>query len=57
MEVSPAGEPTALEWVLGPYKSICGIVVKDHVSINYRLWTGKRGDPHVVPDLIKNDIL
>ena len=57
IEVSPAGEPTAPKRVLRPYKSVCGIVVKDHVPITYRLWTGERGDPHMVPDSIKNDIL
>ena len=56
-EVSPAGEPTAPERVLGPYKSVCGIAVKDHMPITYRLWTGERGYSHVVPDSIKNDIL
>jgi hypothetical protein len=56
-EVSPSGVPTAPERVLGSYKSVCGIAVKDNVPISYRLWTGERGDPHVVPDSIKNDIL
>ena len=56
-EVSLAGEPTAPDRVLGPYKSICGIAVKDHMPISYRLWTGEQDNPHVVPDSIKNDIL
>ena len=56
-EVSPAGEPIAPKRVLGPYKLVYGIAVKDHMPISYRLWTGERGDPHVVPDSIKNDIL
>ena len=56
-EVSPVGEPTASERVLGPYKSVYGIVVKDHVPISYRLWTDEWSDLHVVLDSIKNDIL
>ena len=56
-EVSPAGEPTAPERVLGPYKSVYGIAIKDHVPISYRLWIGERGDPHMVPNSIKNDTL
>ena len=55
-EVSSTGEPTTPERVLGPYKSVCGITIKDHVPITYILWTGERGDPHMVPDSI-NDIL
>ena len=57
MEVSPAGEPIPPERVLGPYKSVYDIVIKDRMPTSYRLWTGERGDPQVIPDLIKNDIL
>ena len=56
-EVSPAGEPTAPDRVLGPFKTVCGIAVKDFVPISYRFWTGAQGDPHVVPNSIKNDLL
>ena len=37
MEVSPGGEPTAPERVLGPYKSVSRIAVMDHVPISYRI--------------------
>ena len=56
-QVSPVGEPTTPQRVLGPYKSVYGIAVKDHVPVSYRLWTGEQGDQHVVPDSIKNNIL
>jgi hypothetical protein len=57
IKVSPVGEPTAPERVLGPYKLVYGIAVKDHVPISYILWTGERGDMYMVPNSIKNDIL
>jgi hypothetical protein len=36
------------------YVSQCGAIVRDNVLINYRAWKGKAGNPHMVPDSVKN---
>jgi hypothetical protein len=36
------------------FVSQCGAIVRDNVPIKYRKQKGKPSNPHVVPDLVKD---
>ena len=53
-EVDSAGEPVKPLQILGPFKTACGCLVRDHVAITYRTWRGIQGDKWAVPATIKD---
>lgn len=48
-EVSETGEPLAPHNSVAPYKTACGVIVRDKVPVTYRRWKD-------VPDTLKDDL-
>lgn len=56
--VNATGEPTLPLSVLGPYKTVLSVVVREHVSIKYRRWisttNNNENDDTAVPQAVKD---
>jgi len=52
--LSDAGVPIEPIQAANKFKTVCGVVVRDHIPIIFRVWSGHAEDPaHLVPDYLK----
>ena len=52
--LSNAGVPTEPIQAATKFKTACGVVIRDHIPIVFRVWSGHAEDPaHLVPDDLK----